>query len=396
MEKKSIVPVILLGLVSLITDVSSEMILPLLPLFIASLGGTGIAIGLIGGTADALASMLKALSGYVSDRAHRRRAFVFVGYTISCFSKLLYAFAFSWLHVLLLRVGDRIGKGIRTAPRDALIAHYSKKAKRARAFGIVRAMDSGGAIIGSVLALILFGYLMWPFRNIFLIAGAIGFLALVPLAFIRDPKFATTNSTRHIKSIGFGVLPKEFKKFLIVAAMFSLANFTYMLFVLKAAYMLGEPNNVATASAATGVLALYILFNISYTLFSVPAGILSDNFGRKRTLLIGYISFAATCLLFTVNDSVLVLTAAFTLYGIFNALVEVSHRTVASVLVGEELQGTALGSMHALTGATTIAGSIIAGMLFELITPNAAFYYGAGLALTASVVLAVSFRHREF
>ncbi len=373
--------IFLLGLVSLLTDVSSEMIMPLLPLFIVLLGGAGLSIGIIGGFADAVASILQVFSGYWSDLLRKRKPFVFAGYGLSSVSKLFYFFSLSWWNIFILRALDRAGKGLREAPRDAMIAGYATDHVRGRAFGLHKAMDSAGAVIGAVFALVFFWFLGIEMRIIFLIAALFAFTALVPLLFVKEG--AARKHTGKL-SISISSLPKNFRLYLLAATVFALGNFTYMFFILKAQQFLAMPEQLSIAA----VLGLYILFNIVYTLVSTPAGILSDRIGRRKVIAAGYATFAITCIGFAVSASLYAFAALFILYGFFHALIGGAQRAFAADFVGSEVRGTALGTYHMLTGFAALPAGIIAGFLYEFVAPAAAFYYGAAMAAIAIVLFA--------
>lgn len=384
--------VLLLGLVSLLVDMSSEMILPILPLFIVSIGGTAVIVGLIGGVSDSLSSILKFFSGYFSDKFRKRIPFVVSGYTLSAISKVILYFALSWPAVLVSKILDRFGKGVRSAPRDAFIAETTDKSIRGRAFGLHRTMDTLGAVIGSIFVLILFWLLGFNFQTIFLIAAVIAFIAIIPFKFIRENK-RKADSELHTqkKEIKLGLhlkqLPRGFKLFLVVAGVFALGNFTYMFFILRAQTLL----HLDFIDSVGFVLLLYIWFNIVYTLLSYPSGVLSDKFGRENTLIIGYAVFAITCLgfAFITNStlpSMIVFAILFALYGLFNALIEGNQRAFASDFVSPEREGTALGAFHTVIGLATLPASVVAGFLWEIINPSFLFIYGAGMAILAIIL----------
>ena len=286
--------VILLGVVSLLTDVSSEMMLAVLPLFIASLGGAGIAVGLIGGIGDSVASLLNVFSGYWSDKMAKRKPFAFMGYLLSAVSKLFFPLVSSWSQLLILRPIERIGKGIRTAPRDALLATSTVTGYRGRAFGFHRAMDSLGAFLGTLLAFILFWHYGLGFRTILLIAALSGFVALFPFIRIAEARGHVEQPVPGSLRLGIANLPDAFKKYLVIAIIFSLGNFTYMFFILRAREVF-EPLFPGRMASAIPIL-LYCWFNAVYSVLSMPAGIFSDRFGRQLALRIGYLIFGISCL----------------------------------------------------------------------------------------------------
>lgn len=366
--------VVLLGATSFLTDVSSEMILSILPLFIVSLGGSGIIVGLIGGLGDSVANLLKVFSGYLSDKTGKRKIFVFSGYTFSAFSKILLAFSSIWQHILILRTLERTGKGIRDAPRDAIISESKKKGK---AFGIHRAMDTSGAVFGSGLAfLFLFVFIasspLHQYKTIILLASIPAFCALVPLMFVHEKKKMKTKT-----KISFRNLPKKFYLTLIPMFIFSIGNFTYMFFLLKANLVLSD-YNFGNIPALT--VLLYVFFNIVYAIFAVPSGMLSDKIGRKKVLIMGYLVFAVICIGFVFSSSLISLIILFGSYGIFYAMIEGNQRAFASDFAPENLRASGLGAFHTCIGIGTLTGSVIAGILWTYVNPSISFIFGAVMA----------------
>ncbi len=366
----------LLGLVSLLNDASSEMIQPILPLFIASLGAGGVAVGLIGGLSDGLPSLLKVLSGLWSDRLKRRKPLVAAGYGISAVGKLLLAVASTWQQVFVLKTIERSGKGVRSAPRDAIIAESAPREGRGRGFGIHRALDSLGAVIGSILA-----YLLWQggmeFRTIFVVAGIVAFVALIPLIPVRERDRSTTSSLRP----GLSALSPDLLSFVLIASLFSLANFSYMFFILRA-------TDFFSGRMAVGApLLLYVLFNLVYTLLSIPSGSWSDRVGRKKVLSIGYALFAIVSLGFALVSSAPGLVLLFALYGMVFAIVDGAERAFVSDLCHADVRGTGLGVYYGAVGLSAISSGVFAGFLWQYLNPQATFLFGASAALAASIFL---------
>ena len=373
--------VILLGVVSFFNDISSEMIMPILPLFIESLGGTGLVIGLIGGLRDSLSAILKVFAGFWSDKSGKRKVFIFSGYLTSALFKLLLAFSKIWQHILVFASFERVGKGLRTAPRDAIIAD-SMPGRRGEAFGIHRAMDTSGAIVGSLTVFLLFWFLKFDFQKIIFIAALLGFISLIPLYFVKEKR----REPKDIKlNVGIKNLPQSLKLFILVSTVFSLANFSYMFFILRA-------KNCFQGRLSIGVpILLYVLFDIFYAVFAVPFGDLSDRLGRKKVLLLGYFLFSLTSLGFAFTGSLKTFLVLFPFYGLVYAIVDGNQRALISDLSQEHLRATALGTFHTSIGLAALPASLIAGWLWKF-SPRITFIYGAVVA-AITCLLFIAFRH---
>lgn len=379
--------VILLGIVSFITDVSSEMMLAILPVFILSLGGGGVAVGLIGGIGDSISSLLKVFSGYWSDKIARRKPFVFWGYLTSSVAKLFFPFSQHWSNLLILRPIERIGKGLRTAPRDAIISCSATDATRGKAFGIHRAADTSGAFTGVLLAYIFYWLLNFDFKLILIIAGIISFFALIPIFWVKEKPTCEVKKENLTFKASIKNLPSSFKRYLLAATIFALGNFTYMFFVLKARDVLSQSYSPRIATAIP--ILLYAWFNIIYALFSVPSGMLSDKIGRKRVLLIGYFIYSLICLGFAWSGtSAVMFLVLFGIYGVSFALIEPNQRAFASDFVSGELRGTVLGAFHTSVGLATLPASVIAGILWNY-NPAIPFIYGGIVTLLAVIFLSL-------
>jgi len=277
--------ILLLGFVSLLNDISSEIIQPILPLFIASLGGSSLAVGLIGGISDGLPSLLKILAGYGSDRLGKRKPLVVAGYALSAMGKLFLPAAATWQQVFLLKTLERSGKGVRSAPRDAMISESAQEGRRGRGFGLHRSMDSTGAVIGSILAYLLWQYGM-SYSSIFMVAGVLSVVALFPFYRVKE-SFRAPSCNVRLKTSD---LSPELRRFLVIASLFALGNFSYMFFILRAQGLFSG------ALAVAAPLLLYALFNLVYAIMAMPAGIWSDRVGRRKVLAMGYGLFALTAL----------------------------------------------------------------------------------------------------
>lgn len=373
--------IILLGIVSLLNDVSSEMILPILPMFIKSLGGAGLAVGLAGGFRDSIPSILNILGGYWSDRVGKRKIFVSTGYLISSIFRLLLVLSKTWHQAVAFTGLERIGKGLRTPARDAIIAE-SASTGRGKGFGVHRAFDSAGAIVGSIVVFVLFWVFELGFSVIILFAGTIAFASLVPLCFVKE----TQTQTREVTpKTGLREIPRPLRLFIMVAGVFGLGNFSYMFFLLRAQETFKDKLSLGAP------LLLYVLFNIFYTVFAVPLGSLSDKIGREKVLILGYLLFSLTSFGFACLHSLPAFAILFALYGIAYAAIESNQRAYASDLASAQSKATGLGVFHTTIGLAALPASLAAGFLWERFTPATTFIYGGTVGLV-SVLLFVTFR----
>ncbi len=370
-EKNGKKNIYLLGGSSLLNDAGSEMIAPILPFFITSLGGSGVSVGALSGLREGLASLFKLLGGWYSDRIGKRMPFVFLGYTISIVFRFLLALANSWQFVLAFISLERLGKS-RDAPRDAIITESTKK--YGRGFGINQMMDTTGGVLGALIVLLLFWKLNLGFKTIILIAGAISSLSLIPLFFVKEIS-AKTEKRNLFK--GIKDLRKQLKYFIFVASVFTLANFgLYMFLLLRARDITGS------ISLALG---LGVLFNITWALFAVPFGNLSDKIGRKKVLMLGYILFLVVSLGLIYTNNLFYLALLFVLYGLVYAITQGNQRAFVSDLSNEN-KGTALGFYYFVIGLVNIAGGIVAGIFWD-ISYVLMFGYLAAVAFIAVIML---------
>lgn len=375
--------VIFLGIVSLINDFSSELIVPILPLFIASLGGTGLIIGLIGGIRDCVASMIKFYFGHESDKKRKRKPFIFYGYLTSATFKILLALSKTWHQVLIFSGLERLGKGIRSAPIDSLISESMPKNK-GKGFGIHRTLDVTGAVLGSLTAFLLFWHFNFSFQKIIFIAAILGFVAIIPLIVVKEPK--KKKSTNHSMKWEVKKLSKQVKLFIVIASIFALANFSYMFFILKSSNFL--PGKLGLAAP----ILLYAFFNLFYVSFAIPMGNLSDKIGRTRVLIYGYLLFSIVSLGFVFANTITFFVILFAMYGLVFAMIEGNQRALISDLSTREHRGSALGLFHTCVGVTALPASLIAGVLWD-INPSLTFVFGSIVSLMA-VLLFVSLKDK--
>lgn len=390
--------VLLLGLVSFFADISGEMMTPVLPLFIAALGGSGIIIGFIGGLGDAVANIVKVLSGYMADKTRKRKEIITLGYGIPFFAKLGIGLSNSWEQVLVLKPTERLGKGIRGAPRDSLLADSIPFEQRGKAFGFHRMMDTAGAIIGSFLALIIallfFNVLISELevlKLIIIISAFISLLAIFPIFFLSESGGAAPREKQRKVSLVQNIkdLPQIYYKFLVISIIFGLANFTILLFILHSRTVILGINEVVSPSVLITIpIIIFIWFNIIYTVLSIPFGDWSDKYGRKPVFAIGLTLFTITCFGFLFTTNLILLFLFFGIYGAFNAATDGIQKAFTVDLLPQDLKGTGIGLLQTLTGFASIIGGMIAGYLYDL-EVNLAFAYGGIMAITSLVLLLV-------
>jgi len=372
--------VFVLGLVSFFNDVASEMIYPIVPIFLTSVLGAPVAIvGLIEGVAESTASVLKVISGWLSDKLQKRKPFVIAGYSFSSISKILLSMAFSWPFVLFARFIDRFGKGMRTSARDALIAESSDISARGKSFGFHRALDTLGAVVGPLIALLAIHFLDNNFRLIFFLAfipACIGILLL--LFFVKERK--KEKNPDQVFHFSWRNLDPSFKVFLLISFIFALGNSSDAFLILRA-------QNLGL-SVILVVLA-YVLFNFTYAIFSMPAGIISDKIGPKKVLLSGFLLFSAVYLFFGLAQSSHFLWLLFPFYGIYMALTEGVGKAYISNLIPQEKTGTAFGVYQTTIGLCTFFASLIAGLLWTYIGVSAPFIFGSVMAIISAFLFVV-------
>ncbi len=380
--------VFFLGIVSLLTDVSSEMIFTLVPLFLANvLKAPFTIIGLVGGLSESVDAIFRIFSGWISDKVGKRKPLAVLGYSISTIAKPFMYLATSWGAVLGIRLGDRIGKGVRTSSRDALIADSVSAGERGKGFGLHRAMDTFGAVLGLAIAAIVI-YLVQggglqlsreTYQWLVLVGvvpAVLAVLVLVILVHEKGRKASSGSSSRPGLSLsrltaGFDT---RFKVFLGIIAVFTLGNSSDFFVILRAQNM---------EASLIQVTLMLVLFNATYMAISLPAGILSDRLGRRRVITLGWFIYALVYLGFALASSLWQIWLLFACYGLYYGIVEGVARAFVADLVVEEKRGTAYGLYHGVVGITLLPASLLAGWLWQAYSPAAPFYLGAALAFLA-------------
>ena len=367
-----------LGVVSLLTDMSSEMIYPLLPVFLVTVLGAGaLALGLVEGVAEATASILKVVSGRRSDRSGRRKPLVLAGYTISGLARPLIGLATVWPMVVALRFVDRVGKGLRTSPRDALIAGAVAADQRGRAFGLHRAMDHAGAVIGPLIAAGLLA-LGFGLRQVFLLAVVPAMLVvLVLVVFVRDQPVANAASELPREP---GTMPREFRILLVATVVFTLGNSTDAFFLLRFTEAGMPASLVAVLWAAHGAVKMAATW---------AGGLLTDRLGRRKLVISGWVLYAAVYAGFALVDSTTGLVAIFVAYGVTFGLTEPAERAWVADLAPQDRRGTAYGWYHGAVGVAALPASVAFGLVYQSLGAAVAFTMGAVLALVATTVLSM-------
>jgi MFS family permease len=397
------------GATSFLNDTASEMAYWVLPAFLASLGAGPAQLGIIEGIAESVTSFAKLFSGYLADRVRRRKPIVVAGYLVANAVKPLLALTTSWWQILAIRFADRFSKGIRGTARDVMVAESQTESRLGSAYGLIQAMDSAGAIAGPLIALLLLR--RYGLRGIFWAAGIPGFLCIVvAMLGIRETQAARTSGrskstssstdsnrfdvpvfdvpTPEAKAVNsttglLGPLPRSFYFVLLAVTLFSLGNSSDMFLVLRA--------------QSVGILAIQapllgLVFNITYTVFSWPAGHLSDRFSRRAMAAAGYLVFAAVYLVFAIAPSTLAIWLTMASYGLFYALTNPVLKALVVETVGPEVRGRALGMYFFVTSVAALLASVITGELWKQYGPRVPFFLSAGIAAASAVLLLASRR----
>jgi MFS family permease len=366
------------GLTSFFIDTSTKMVYSVMPLFLLSIGASKTTISLIEGIAESTASLLKALSGFWSDKIGKNKPFMIIGYGITAIITPFYAVAINPVQVLFLRFFERIGKGLRTAPRDSLISGSITNNDAGRNFGFHKAMDNSGAIIGPLLAFVLLYFFPLNYGNIFLLATIPAIIGVVTIIFFIKEAHADNEKAKDRLSLK--QLPKKYWFFLSVIFVFSLGNSTDALLLVKTS---------ETGVSSSYIPFIYMIFNVVSVLFAIPTGKLSDKIGREKLIISGFLIYAIVYFLFGRYNNINVFLFLFVLYGFYSALTDSSQKAMISDIVSKDLKGTGYGLYHAVLGITLLPASLIAGLLYDRVNSNAPFYFGSIMALLATILMLI-------
>jgi MFS family permease len=381
----------ILGAVSLLNDTATESVYPLLPFFLTTvLGATAVSLGLIEGAAEAVASILKVISGRLSDRWNRRKPIVVAGYGVSAVARPFIGLAGSWVTVFVLRFIDRMGKGVRGAPRDAMLADLADHTNRGRVYGFHQAMDHIGAVLGPLLAT---AFLIWypgRYRMLFALTAIPGALTVLLLRWAREPNPPSPKASAdrdhgpakagHYRNIPDRGLPRPLVRYLMVLSIFTLGNSSDAFLLLRLTDAAGGPKYVPLMWAALHVVK---------TVSSVVGGSASDRFGRRRLIAGGWTVYALVYVGFALSTSLTALVAWFMIYGVYYGCVEGTERALVADFALPSQKGTAFGIYNGVAGIGALISSVVFGVLWKIFGPAVAFGSGAALAIAAAILLFV-------
>lgn len=392
--------VFILGLVSLFNDIGSEMIFSVYPLFLATVLGAGAgAIGLIEGIAESLSALLKTASGWVSDRAGRRKPLVLFGYSLANLAQPLMGLTTTWQQLLPLRITDRLGKGVRSAPRDAIICDSTPDEEYGAAFGFQRSMDAAGGVIGPILAFVVLAFFHWKanpgapimsyfvagrstpadaFRWVFYLAAIPNVACVLLILLVREVKrHKCRNGTPGLTLAGFD---RRFRLLLVAAVFLSLSQFSYSFLILRAQ---------AAGVAIPLMPLLYLLYHLVFSATAAPFGSASDAIGRKRVITMGYGVFILMCLGWIYAGTPVAAAGLFAMYGLFFGFTEGTERAFVADLAPADRRATAIGAYYTATGLALLPASAIAGLLWAGFGPSATFLFAGGAASVGLILLSL-------
>jgi MFS family permease len=375
----------LLAASSLFADISTEMLYPIVPIYLTqTLKASGSIIGIIEGVAQATQNVVQGFSGWLSDKLQKRKPIALIGYTLAAISKPLIGFAGSWQVVLEARFLDRFGTGIRSAPRDALVAASADDKNRGKAFGLEGFGDNLGAFLGPLLAVLLLFFFAFNIRSIFYFAFIPAVLAAVMILFVKEK---TTLKNTHKKiNIRISQFPANYWKYIGVTVLFGLGNSSNAFLILQ---------TKSLGVSLMGTILIYSVFNLIAALTSYPSGSLSDTFGRKKILLLCFLVFFITYLGFSISANVFIVAGLFILYGVYQGVFRSVGKAFASDFVPQTLRGSSIGWYSTAVGLSGLIASIVAGELWDKVGHPAVFLYGAIFAAAGSIALLFFIRQPE-
>ncbi|WP_368489348.1 MFS transporter [Clostridium sp. BJN0013] len=370
-----------IGITSFLMDTTTKMIYSIMPLFLMSIGASKTEVSLIEGIAESTASVLKAVSGWWSDKIGKNKPFMIIGYGFTAILSPLFSIVTSPFQVLVIRFSERVGKGIRTAPRDSLVAGSSSNSEKGKNFGFHKAMDNSGAIVGPLLTFIILSAFPSDYRKIFIFSALPGILGLLTIIFF--VKEAKKSKDALPKKITLKDFSYKYYMFLGIAFIFTLGNSTDALLLVKA-------NDVGIK--ALFIPMVYLIFNSVSVIFAVPMGILSDKFGRERLIIFGYLLYSVIYFSFGRTTNKILVILLFALYGLYSAATDGVQKALVSDLIDENKRGTGLGIYNSLIGITLLPASLIAGILYDKVNNSAPFYLGAAMALIATILMSLFYK----
>lgn len=379
--------IIFLGLISFFMDISSEMVYPIIPLYLTSaFGATPAIVGIIEGIAESTASLLKVFSGYITDKYKKKKPIAFVGYATGLVYKVALLFASSWAGILVARVVDRLGKGIRTAPRDVMVSESADKNAMGKSFGVHKALDMAGSAIGILLSFFLLrqlGNSQAEYKMVFVLSLIPTVLALLMFGFVKEKKEEREVKKREHFWKHLSALDGRLKLYLVVVFLFTLGNSSNSFLLLRAK---------SAGFDDSSVILLYFLYNMTVSVLSVPFGKLSDRIGRKQVLTAGYFLFTAVYMGFAFATKPVSFILIFGVYGIFTAMTAGVERALIAEISPAELKGTMLGLQSTIAGIALLPASVICGLLWDNFGSAVPFVFGAGMSAIAAVLLLLFFR----
>ena len=373
-QKKIPTSVYILGLISFFNDIASEMLYPVMPIFLTQvLNAPVFVVGIIDGVAEGISALFKTYFGFLSDKLQKRKPFVIAGYGTSAISKIIFALSSTWPLVFGGRVLDRLGKGVRTGARDALLLDVADEHNRGLIFGVHRSMDSAGAVVGPLIALGLLQVFDNNVRPVLYAAAIPGFIGLLFFVFVKEAK-KVTQTTKIPLRLTLKNLSPQFRLFLLTFSLFSLGNSSDSFLILQSKQL---------GLSITSVVLAYVVYNVVYTALSTPAGIVADKLGAKTVFLVGLLIYGAVYVGFAFNGSQELVWVLFAVYGAYIALTDGVSKSLVGSYIPKEEGGTAYGTLQAVSSIFTLLSSVIAGFLWSAIAPSATFIFGAVCAFGA-------------